>query len=130
MALSIVVPKRKKGVTTAVVAKGKTAPQSIPKVKIKAGVKALRVLPIDRVSLYRKLNMLLRSVIESNNAQEERKMRSYLRGVLQPENVDKSQKDIRTLSNLFDAYTESGDAHLVLDVLDDTDSYLQEARKK
>ncbi|QWS69847.1 coil containing protein [Vibrio phage vB_VpS_PG28] len=130
MALSIVVPKRKADVTQKVVAKGKTAPQSIPKSNKVKGVKALKVLPIDRVSLFHKLDMLLRSVIESNNAQEERKMRSYFRGLLQPENADKSQKDLRTLSNLFDAYTETGDAAIVLDVLDDTNHFLKGKRAK
>ncbi|UOX39986.1 coil containing protein [Vibrio phage V-YDF132] len=116
MALTISKPKAKKPeVKKTIVMKGKPSTQS----------KALVTLATERVSLFHKLRMMLVSVIESGNMQEEKKMRSYLRGVLQPDKTDKCQNNLRTLSNLFDAYTESGDAKLVTDVLDDTMKYLE-----
>lgn len=137
--MALALKKAAKKVTTGVL-HGKGNPTNIPKpMKFAAKRKkenGLANAPLfsaiikDRVSLYLKVAMLLRSSIHSGKPSEIKKMRSYLKGLLQPNSADKSGKDLQLIANLFDAAMEENDPHLILNALEATDLALEKIRRK
>lgn len=85
----------------------------------------LQTLAADRVSLYLKLANLIRSVIDSGKPSELTKMRSYLRGVMQPSSADRCNRDLNILKKYLEEYATSRNPDTLLGILSNTDGFLK-----
>ncbi|AEH21909.1 VHS1096 protein [Vibrio phage 1] len=69
--------------------------------------------------------MLMLSMIESGKPSEQKKMRSFLRGFLQPSGNDKLQHEIKALEGMFEEYVEGGNPDHLLAAFAKTDIALK-----
>lgn len=77
------------------------------------------------ISSYHKIKMLMLSVVESGKPSEQNKMRSFLRGFLQPTGNDKLQHEVKVLESMFEEYVEDGNPEHLLASFAKTDISLK-----